>query len=53
MHWVRFFTVVFLLACGQVWGQSEYPTRPVKIVVPSPPGGGTDIVARVLAQHYS
>ncbi|HEV8109270.1 MAG TPA: tripartite tricarboxylate transporter substrate binding protein [Burkholderiales bacterium] len=53
MHWVRFFTVVFLVACGQVWGQSEYPTRPVKIVVPSPPGGGTDIVARVLAQHYS
>jgi tripartite-type tricarboxylate transporter receptor subunit TctC len=53
MQRASFFTVVFLLACGQVWGQSEYPTRPVKIVVPSPPGGGTDIVARVLAQHYS
>jgi tripartite-type tricarboxylate transporter receptor subunit TctC len=25
----------------------------VKIVVPSPPGGGTDIVARVLGQHFS
>jgi tripartite-type tricarboxylate transporter receptor subunit TctC len=31
----------------------EYPTRTVRIVVPSPPGGGTDIVGRVLAQHFS
>src|SRR5262245_7301531 len=30
-----------------------FPSRPVRIVVPSPPGGGTDIVARVLAQHFS
>ena len=38
---------------GAAEAQSSYPSRPVRIVVPSPPAGGTDIIARVLAQHFS
>lgn len=32
---------------------SAYPTRPVKIVVPFPQGGGPDLLARVLSQKLS
>jgi tripartite-type tricarboxylate transporter receptor subunit TctC len=33
--------------------QADYPAKPVRIVVPSTAGGGTDTVARLLAQHLS
>jgi tripartite-type tricarboxylate transporter receptor subunit TctC len=41
------------LLASPAQAQSSYPSRPVRIVVPSPPAGGTDIIARVLAQHFS
>jgi tripartite-type tricarboxylate transporter receptor subunit TctC len=31
----------------------EFPTRPVTIIVPQPPGGGTDIISRVVGQQLS
>jgi tripartite-type tricarboxylate transporter receptor subunit TctC len=36
------------LAQGPAW-----PSRPVRVVIPYPPGGGTDIMARISAQHLS
>jgi len=33
--------------------QTNYPTRTVQIIVPFPPGGNTDILTRVMADHFS
>jgi tripartite-type tricarboxylate transporter receptor subunit TctC len=32
--------------------QDNFPSRTVTIVVPFPPGGGTDVLARILGQHF-
>ncbi|MFL9828250.1 hypothetical protein [Rhodoplanes sp. SY1] len=28
----------------------EFPTRPITLIVPAPPGGGTDVFARQIAE---
>jgi len=35
-----------------VWAQA-YPARPITLIVPFPPGGSTDVAARIVADHMS
>ena len=43
-------SLVALVAAPAALAQAEYPDRPVRIIVAFPPGGSTDIVARLVAQ---
>jgi len=46
-----------LLACallaGHAQAQDSYPSRPLRFILPFPPGGGTDILGRLLADRLS
>jgi tripartite-type tricarboxylate transporter receptor subunit TctC len=45
--------VVFVFCAAQdAWAQA-YPSKPVRLISPYPPGGGTDAAARIIAQALS
>jgi tripartite-type tricarboxylate transporter receptor subunit TctC len=46
------FAAALLLAAGSAMAQ-QFPTRTIKLIVPYPPGGATDVIGRVIAQRLS
>src|SRR5690349_15421071 len=38
-------------ACAQ--GAASFPAKPIRVIVPYPPGGGTDMIGRPLAQRLT
>ena len=45
--------VLLAITAGTSYGQANYPTRAVRIIVPSSPGGGTDILSRFISPAFS
>ena len=53
-HWIMSAAVgLSVLSSGTALSQTAWPNRPVTIVVPFAPGGGTDIGTRIVAQRLS
>jgi tripartite-type tricarboxylate transporter receptor subunit TctC len=44
---------ILVAASGQASAQARYPNRPIRLIVPYPPGAGTDFTAREVGQQYS
>jgi tripartite-type tricarboxylate transporter receptor subunit TctC len=44
---------LWLGGMGMSYAQQNYPTKPIRLIVPFPGGGQTDVVARVLAQKLA
>ena len=53
---LRVLAAALLAVAPAAWSPAladDYPTRRVTLIVPFPPGGGADILGRVLAKHLS
>lgn len=52
---IRQYLLAFLAVAlvGTAHGQTAYPTKPIRIIIPSTPGGGTDTIGRLMSDKLA
>jgi len=50
-HFIK--AAMVLLALTSLAAADDYPNRPVRLIIPFPPGGSNDVVGRLVAKHLS
>ncbi len=53
LHWMLIASLALFLPVDGVQAQQKYPAKPIRVIVPFTPGGGIDVLARILAQKLS
>jgi tripartite-type tricarboxylate transporter receptor subunit TctC len=53
MRRLKIFAIAALVGAACVAHAQEWPTKPVRWIVPYPPGGGTDVIARIMQSRMS
>jgi tripartite-type tricarboxylate transporter receptor subunit TctC len=53
MNWLMPSLLGLLFVAGAVDAREDYPSKPIRLIVPFPPGGPSDIVARMLSQKIA
>jgi tripartite-type tricarboxylate transporter receptor subunit TctC len=43
--------ICFIASSNSAWAQSDYPNKPVKLIVPFPAGGTSDVMGRLVAEE--
>ncbi|HMJ45017.1 MAG TPA: tripartite tricarboxylate transporter substrate binding protein [Pseudolabrys sp.] len=49
-HLLTLFAILVALSSSAFAADGNYPTKPVRIIVPTAPGGGVDVLARLIGQ---
>jgi tripartite-type tricarboxylate transporter receptor subunit TctC len=50
---IQWLALALVIALGSTAAQAQYPSKPVRLVLPYSPGGIVDYVGRTLATHMS
>jgi tripartite-type tricarboxylate transporter receptor subunit TctC len=56
MKYSSWYVMLLAAACmsgGAVMAQSAYPSKPVRLIVPFPPGGAVDVIGRIVSSRLS